>query len=160
MKIRSATLADREGLSRLTAEVHELHREARPDVYMEFDPEQFRKEISDTLYRPDSILMVAEEEGELAGMALLTLRQPLNPILKPRLYAFLEELSVGERFRGQGIGTALFTAAKEQALKRGAVSLELQVWSFNEAALRFYEKMGMKEKTFQMELPLQKGESR
>ena len=113
MKIRSATLADREGLSRLTAEVHELHREARPDVYMEFDPEQFRKEISDTLYRPDSILLVAEEEGELAGMALLTLRQPPNPILKPRLYAFLEELSVGERFRGQGIGTALFTAAKE-----------------------------------------------
>ena len=160
MKIRSATLADREGLSRLTAEVHELHREARPDVYMEFDPEQFRKEISDTLYRPDSILLVAEEEGELAGMALLTLRQPPNPILKPRLYAFLEELSVGERFRGRGIGTALFTAAKEQALKRGAVSLELQVWSFNEAALRFYEKMGMKEKTFRMELPLQKGESR
>lgn len=159
MKIRSATLADREGLSRLTAEVHELHREARPDVYMEFDPEQFRKEISDTLYRPDSILLVAEEEGELAGMALLTLRQPPNPILKPRLYAFLEELSVGERFRGQGIGTALFAAAKEQALKRGAVSLELQVWSFNEAALRFYEKMGMKEKTFRMELPLQKGES-
>lgn len=160
MKIRSATLADREGLSRLTAEVHKLHREARPDVYMEFDPEQFRKEISDTLYRPDSILLVAEEEGELAGMALLTLRQPPNPILKPRLYAFLEELSVGECFRGQGIGTALFTAAKEQALKRGAVSLELQVWSFNEAALRFYEKMGMKEKTFQMELPLQKGENR
>lgn len=160
MKIRSATLADREGLSRLTAEVHELHREARPDVYMEFDPEQFRKEISDTLYRPDSILLVAEEEGELAGMALLTLRQPPNPLLKPRLYAFLEELSVGERFRGQGIGTALFAAAKEQALKRGAVSLELQVWSFNEAALRFYEKMGMKEKTFRMELPLQKGESR
>lgn len=160
MKIRSATLADREGLSRLTAEVHELHREARPDVYMEFDPEQFRKEISDTLYRPDSILLVAEEEGELAGMALLTLRQPQNPLLKPRLYAFLEELSVGEHFRGQGIGTALFTAAKEQALKRGAVSLELQVWSFNEAALRFYEKMGMKEKTFRMELPLQKGESR
>ena len=159
MKIRSATLADREGLSRLTAEVHELHREARPDVYMEFDPEQFRKEISDTLYRPDSILLVAEEEGELAGMALLTLRQPPNPILKPRLYAFLEELSVGERFRGQGIGTALFAAAKEQALRRGAVSLELQVWSFNEAALRFYEKMGMKEKTFRMELPLQKGES-
>lgn len=159
MKIRSATLADREGLSRLTAEVHELHREARPDVYMEFDPEQFRKEISDTLYRPDSILLVAEEEGELAGMALLTLRQPPNPILKPRLYAFLEELSVGERFRGQGVGTALFAAAKEQALKRGAVSLELQVWSFNEAALRFYEKMGMKEKTFRMELPLKKGES-
>lgn len=159
MKIRSATLADREGLSRLTAEVHELHREARPDVYLEFDPEQFRKEISDTLYRPDSILLVAEEEGELAGMALLTLRQPPNPILKPRLYAFLEELSVGERFRGQGIGTALFAAAKEQALRRGAVSLELQVWSFNEAALRFYEKMGMKEKTFRMELPLQKGES-
>lgn len=159
MKIRSATLADREGLSRLTAEVHELHREARPDVYMEFDPEQFRKEISDTLYRPDSILLVAEEEGELAGMALLTLRQPPNPILKPRLYAFLEELSVGERFRGQGVGTALFAAAKEQALRRGAVSLELQVWSFNEAALRFYEKMGMKEKTFRMELPLKKGES-
>lgn len=93
-------------------------------------------------------------------MALLTFRQPKNPILKPRLYAFLEELSVGERFRGQGIGTALFAAAKEQALKRGAASLELQVWSFNEAAIRFYGKMGMKVKTFQMELPLQKGENR
>lgn len=160
MKIRNATLADREELSRLTAEVHELHREARPDVYGEFDPERFRKEISDTLSCPDSVLLVAEEEGELAGMALLTFRQPKNPILKPRLYAFLEELSVGERFRGQGIGTALFAAAKEQALKRGATSLELQVWSFNEAAIRFYGKMGMKVKTFQMELPLQKGESR
>lgn len=49
---------------------------------------------------------------------------------------------VGEGHRRQGIGRALFAAIRDAARERGLTRIELDVWAFNESAVRFYESIG------------------
>ena len=45
--------------------------------------------------------------------------------------------------RGKGIGRTLVDAAMGWGRARGATALELVVWEFNQAALAFYERLGL-----------------
>ena len=56
--------------------------------------------------------------------------------------------------RRQGIGTEFFGGVKAFAMSKGAQSIELYVWSFNEPARKLYESLGMKPQRTLMELKL------
>jgi ribosomal protein S18 acetylase RimI-like enzyme len=56
---------------------------------------------------------------------------------------FIDDLCVDETVRGQHIGEALFRFAADQARRMGCRDVILNVWEGNDAAKRFYEKMGM-----------------
>ncbi|MFI7600184.1 GNAT family N-acetyltransferase [Actinoplanes sp. NPDC049681] len=64
--------------------------------------------------------------------------------------AFLYFLEVGEAHRGAGYGRALLEAAEELARSRGANSLELNVFGYNDPAVRLYETAGYRVVTQQM----------
>ena len=143
MIIRSIEAADFHALHRLMEQVHQLHVQARPDVYQGADAlpqEHFRFLLSD----PDTIALAAVESGQIAGFCVVTLRKPASdPMLVPRRVAYLEELCVDRSFRRRGAGRALFQQARELARQRGAQSLELMVWQFNQTARLFYESLGL-----------------
>ena len=46
-------------------------------------------------------------------------------------------------FRNQGLGTNLMSFAEETAKRAGAVKLELDAETYNEGAIRFYQRFGM-----------------
>jgi ribosomal protein S18 acetylase RimI-like enzyme len=58
--------------------------------------------------------------------------------------AELETLSVAEGERGQGVGRALMDAAYAVMRELGATELMLYVLEGNDAAVRFYERLGMR----------------
>lgn len=58
----------------------------------------------------------------------------------PRLY--LEDLIVGEAYRGRGFGSALFDATEEMARALGCSALCWQVLDWNTPALDFYTAKG------------------
>lgn len=58
----------------------------------------------------------------------------------PTLY--LEDIFVEGEYRRMGIGKALFDFCRSEAKKRGCGRLEWLVLTWNEPALRFYEKCG------------------
>ena len=47
-------------------------------------------------------------------------------------------------FRNRGLGTNLMSFAEETAIRAGAVKLELDAETYNEGAIRFYQRFGMK----------------
>ena len=47
-------------------------------------------------------------------------------------------------FRNRGLGTNLMSFAEETAIRAGAVKLELDAETYNEGAIRFYKRFGMK----------------
>ena len=47
-------------------------------------------------------------------------------------------------FRRQGVATELFEFIKEHAKSKGLDKIELDVWEFNDIALRFYESLGFR----------------
>jgi ribosomal protein S18 acetylase RimI-like enzyme len=59
--------------------------------------------------------------------------------------ALVNELVVGEQFRGKGIGHALMKAAEHEARRRGMDELEVGTESDNLAAQKFYRKYGFDE---------------
>jgi ribosomal protein S18 acetylase RimI-like enzyme len=54
----------------------------------------------------------------------------------------LERIYVGSGHKGQGIGTQLIQKSVEVAKENSLQGLWLGVWEKNEAAIRFYERMG------------------
>lgn len=54
----------------------------------------------------------------------------------------IHDFAVAPGYRGQGIGTALLQAIEDEALKRGACKVTLEVLSGNDAARRLYAAHG------------------
>ena len=68
---------------------------------------------------------------------------PPFEILVPHRTVFINSMVVTAEQRGKGIGRTLVDAAMGWGRARGATALELVVWEFNQAALAFYERLGL-----------------
>ncbi len=78
--------------------------------------------------------VVALSDNNLAGFAVASCLR-----LEP---AEIEGLVVDERYRRQGIGSALIRACKEWAANAGALNIRLEVRASNAAALALYQRHG------------------
>ena len=82
--------------------------------------------------------LIAEEDGEAAGMALFF---PVYSTWRGRAL-HLEDLFVRPRFRGRGIGKALLTKVAALAVGRECALLLWHVLDWNEPAIEFYKSLG------------------
>lgn len=83
---------------------------------------------------------VAEIDGQIAGMSLFYVRY--STWKGQRLY--LEDLIVTERFRGKGLGKALFDKTIAYGKEKGYTGMLWQVLDWNEPAINFYKKYNAK----------------
>ena len=141
--IREMNLNDYEDVRILVKQIHELHLSNRPDIYNDgesFPKEYFEKVLSDA----NNLNYVYVENKKIVGVLNATLQHtnPL-PIIKPRTYYFIENLVVDKNHRRKGIAKKLFHYLTLKAKENNIDSIELNVWSFNIEAIKFYESMGM-----------------
>ncbi|MGO1584471.1 GNAT family N-acetyltransferase [Mesonia sp.] len=81
---------------------------------------------------------VAEIDGNIEGMALIYFRYST---WKGKT-VHLEDLIVRERFRGKGLGIALYKKVMAYALEQNVKRVEWVVLDWNEGAVEFYKKSG------------------
>ena len=86
---------------------------------------------------PDGAVLVAEEDGVIAGRLSVT----RDPHPSSAHVADLG-LMVAAPYRRRGIGTALLAAAEEWARLAGVSKLELHVFPHNEPAIALYDRCG------------------
>ena len=153
MVIRPARPEDAPRLLALLSQVLEIHARLRPDIFVSGTTKYGPKELLGILRDPNTPVFVAVDEGnEPVGYAFCALSEtPPKDNLVPRRTLYIDDLCVDEACRGQGIGEALYRFVLEEAKRRGCSSVTLAVWEGNDAARRFYEKMGMKPKETIME---------
>ena len=89
--------------------------------------------------RPFYHCLLAEQEGEPAGFALLFFNYST---WKGRPGIYLEDLYVEPRFRGLGIGKALLRQVAAFAVENGCERLQWEVLDWNTPAIDFYRAMG------------------
>ena len=142
MQIRNMVLNDYNEVDRLMAQVHQLHVNGRPDLYIDVDHIYSFDQFKEMVENEDMITILAEDEEKVVGICMVSMRA--RTCMVKRRTAYMEDLCVDEAYRGKGIGKKLFSYAKDQAVKMGAERLDLMVWDFNESARKFYESMGMK----------------
>ena len=152
MRIRDMKISDYNYVDKLMQQVHSLHFENRPDLYVKIEHPYSIDEFKKIVENNDIISVLAEDDGEILGVAIVTIRNKSGMVKKK--IAYMDDLCVDERFIGQGVGKELFSFVSNMAKKKGAERLDLMVWSFNEKALIFYEELGMKTQRYIFEKEL------
>lgn len=156
--IRKVKESDYEELKKFVYQVHELHYKNRPDIYIDGNPlplEYFNKVINDD----NAFNYVYEEDNKIYGLLMVTKCTNRSiPILKQRTTYFIDDIVVDKSSRGKGIGKKLYYFLKEEATKENIDAIELNVWAFNESAIKFYESLGMSVKNMKLEQILNKSD--
>jgi GNAT superfamily N-acetyltransferase len=92
-------------------------------------------ELREMAATPNTLILVAEDaSGETVGFSLTHFDAEPDP--------WLESLHVPREFRGTGIGTFLMGATARELRARGYNTMRLAVITGNDAAGRFYQRLG------------------
>ena len=149
IKIRQAVPEDAELLTDLAYTTfwdafHDHPKNAPHDLeaYMQeaFSVEHIRSELEDA----ESVFLVAEMDGELAGYAKLIF-ESTEPDIIAEWPVELSRLYSHQKFLGRGVGQALMDACFARAKETGRDVIWLGVWEYNPRAQRFYEKNGFRQ---------------
>nr|WP_314264713.1 GNAT family N-acetyltransferase [uncultured Moellerella sp.] len=90
-------------------------------------------------------LLVAEHAGMVIGFCLAQIQlTPAYNCLVPRRYAYIFDLMVSAEYRGNKAGQQLLQGMKLWAKEQQLTHLELSVFAQNKAAIRFYQREGLK----------------
>ena len=152
MNIRNIEISDYDKIDKLIQQVHSLHVDNRPDLFIDMDHpypiDEYKKIVEDD----EIISILAENNNDILGLCIVSIRNKSGMVENKT--AYMDDLCVDERFRGQGIGKKLFSFVSKKAKEKGAQRLDLMVWSFNKNAIHFYEELGMKPQRYIFEKEL------
>lgn len=142
--IRKATAHDAVMLAELNAEVQRIHAEALPWLFKAPAATTIAPDASaDMLGRAGAIVLLAIADTQPIAYAYAEVRRRRETALTHAYSSlYLHHIIVRAGFRGQGIGSQLLEAIRAAAADDGITRLELDVWSFNEGAHRFFARHG------------------
>lgn len=144
--VRAATTDDAPAIVAIALEVHRMHAEAMPDVFQPATPAVVTVDDVQRLVRAPGQLVLAATvaDGTVIGYAHAEEQVvPAGPYKKESRRLHVHAMGVTARRRGGGAGHALMAAVRAAARSRGlGDGVSLDVYAFNETALRFYEREG------------------
>ena len=147
IRVRLAEMEDAGRVNALYRALAELHKAARPDVFASLAADTMP--VAAALIGDNGLILVAEDEsGVVQGMIMGKVRGYRG---QPAQILWIDDLIVEDAARGKGIGSALLQAARDYGRQQGCTRLELNVWAFNETAVRFYEKNGLQVQRYILE---------
>lgn len=153
MNIRRATKQDMDGINNLLMQVCLVHHKGRPDLF-KYGAKKYTDEQLLAIIHDDSrpIFTAVDETGRVLGYAFCIFQQHLHDnILTDIKTLYIDDLCVDETLRGQHIGKRLYEAVLAFAKEQGCYNVTLNVWSLNEAAMKFYQACGLKPQKVGME---------
>jgi GNAT superfamily N-acetyltransferase len=101
--------------------------------------------------RLDGEALIAEIDGEVVGVAVLSLMQTLH---RPTPVGRISALAVAGPLQGKGIGRALVAAAETRLAERGCQLIEVTSNQVRVEAHRFYERLGYERTSYRFFKPL------
>lgn len=155
--IRGARNSDAEGVLRLLEQIAAFHHEGRPDIFKANSRKYTKEEFEDILKDEKRPVFVAvDTENTVFGYAFcMVMEQKGQGPFHAYPLLYIDDICVDRTARGQRIGQKLFEAVKMYTQEAGIRNIELNVWEFNEGAIKFYEKCGFTVQRRRMELIIQ-----
>lgn len=152
INIRSAELRDIPALGRLLYEVHKVHSDVRPDLFKAGARKYTDGQLEEILQSGERPVFVAEQDGQVVGYAFCIPKQFVGDRSMTDVRTlYIDDLCVDEAARGKHIGTKLYDFVLDFAKRQGYYNVTLNVWADNKAAVKFYEKIGLRVQKIGME---------
>ena len=150
--IRRAVDDDIPALDRLLFQVHQVHHEARPDLFKAGAKKYTDAQLRAILADDKTPVFVAERGGAVVGYAFCIHKQFVNDNNMTDIKTlYIDDLCVDESSRGLHIGQQLYAYVIDYARAAGYYNVTLNVWADNKPALHFYEKIGLRVQKIGME---------
>jgi ribosomal protein S18 acetylase RimI-like enzyme len=148
VKVRQATPEDVPALVALFQELDRMQSDwrvftPRPGFYDEVGL-KYREAMS----TENAVVLVAEDEGEIVGMAYGEVRIPSR--FSDERALELSGVVVRTGYRGRGVGRALVQEAARFAGEMGVEWVELKTFAPNQGAMAFWEGLGFTPRVVQM----------
>lgn len=151
MIIRKAQNKDIDQILDLLSQVLEIHADIRPDIFIsgvtKYTKEELMEMIDDDIHH----IYVASEGDKVLGYVFYEIRSKKPNMMVAHTVLYIDDLCVDKNSRRKHIGEELFNFAKEEAERLECYEITLSRWEGNEAAKKFYEKMGLKPRNIIME---------
>ena len=156
MEIRFAIPEDVPGIIELLQQVGQVHHRGRQDIFRADAQKYGPSQVLAMLDKSETPILVAAEDGVVLGYCFCQIKTYAgDPVICDHSTCYIDDLCVRETCRGKHIGTVLYDAACQYARQRKCNSVTLNVWSCNESAMKFYEKLGLKPQKVGMEAILE-----
>jgi GNAT superfamily N-acetyltransferase len=146
VKVRSATAADAPALSALWMELNRnLASVGKEWEITEGAGERIARSVQAGVANPRSLYLVAEMEidgsARMAGFLHATVKLR-NPVFRQSVVGEIAAIFVPTDASGQGVGTALVTAAMDWFRRRGIENIETLIAATDSRGRAFYEAAG------------------
>ena len=137
MNVRIANIKDIDNnLLKLYIAGFSMHYEKRKDIFAKKSDIELRKDLIYALKDPYEIILVIENNEKIVGYIKFKYK-----IKEPKAI-WIDELVIDSNHKKKGYGKRLIEEVTLFAEKNNCKRIELNCWSFNEDALKFYEKIG------------------
>jgi GNAT superfamily N-acetyltransferase len=148
MKVRQASPEDIPQLVKLFEELDRMQHDwrvftPRPGFY-----DEVAKRFREALQAEDRLVLAAESEGEVVGMAYAEVRIPSR--FSDERALELSGVVVRAGYRGKGVGRALVEEASRFAKERGVSWMELKSFWPNQTSMAFWDALGFTPRVVQL----------
>ena len=152
--IRKAAPCDIPTMLDLLVQVDMVHHRARPDLFKGPATKYTQAQLMELLKDEQKpIFVYTNEDDDVLGYAFCQISVVKDDrLLQDRKTLYLDDLCVDEAVRGRHIGSALFRFVRDYARSIACQDVTLNVWAGNDAAMRFYQSMGMQIRAERLEL--------
>lgn len=145
MNIRNAENKDAPQILSLLSQVLEVHAALRPDLFVSGTTKYTQQELYAIFRDTQRRTFVAVDDSDnVLGYAFCEIRDHTHANnLVPRTELYVDDLCVDSASRGKNVGTMLFQHVQQAARALGCYTVTLSVWTGNDGAKAFYDKMDM-----------------
>lgn len=128
-------------LAELNEEVQTLHHTLQPEIFKPFDKEAITRHFETTVKNENVCAYIAKKNELTIGYIILYKMNFLdNPFQYARRFVLIDQISVIKDYKGNGVGKLLLDTAFVLAKDCNINCIELNHWTLNESARRFFKK--------------------
>ena len=113
-----------------------MHYNNRKDVFPDLDYDKLKCNFLKMFDEENKKIFVVEEDSIIVGFIVLEIRERKNKTI------WVDELYVDDNYRKKGYGKKLMDYAYAFAKENACARVELNCWTFNEGANKFYNNLG------------------
>ncbi len=121
-----------------------FHYNQRPDIFKKRSIKELKEYVFEQLEKGLKIIGFYNDK-ELIGYLAYEIKEKATKCL------WIDEFIITKKERGKGYGSLLMQEVKKISEKEKVKRIELNVYSFNENAIKLYKKLGYKEQRLILE---------